>query len=120
MGRNERLLTVALLRAHREGIHDAAAQRFEYGVESRRREAILELEFHFEMHAAAALANGIEAPRALKIAKGSVREAHVNLRAGSKRIARGEFGLQDPMCDFQHGDAFRGGNILHPNPNAPR
>src|SRR5260370_42280269 len=117
MRSTDRLLTVDLLRPHREGIHDAAAQRFEYSVESRRREAILELEFHFEMHAAAALADGIEAPCALKIAKGSVREAHVDLRVGSKRIARGEFSLQDPMCDFQRGDAFRGGNILHPCPD---
>src|SRR5258708_23562386 len=116
MRSTDRLLTVDLLRAHREGIHDAAAQRFEYGVESRRREAVLELEFHFEMHAAAALANRIEAPCALKIAKGSMREAHVNSRVRSKRIARGEFGLQDPMCVFQHGVSFRGGNIPTPNP----
>src|SRR5260221_14724874 len=112
MRSTDRLLTVDLLRPHREGIHDAAAQRFEYGVESRRREAVLELEFHFEMHAAAALANGIETPFALKIAKGSVREAHVNLRVRRKRNVGGEFGLPDPMCGFQHCDAFRGGNIL--------
>src|SRR6202020_3580343 len=113
------LLTVDLLRAHREGIHDAAAERFEYRIESRGGDAILELELHLEVHAAAALADGIEAPCAGEIAKRPVREPHVDLRVWRQRVARGEFRSQDPMRYFQHGDALGCRDILDANPDAP-
>ena len=61
-------------RAHRKRIDDAAAERFEHGIECRRGEAILELEFHLEVHPSAALADRIEAPRAGQVAKWSMRQ----------------------------------------------
>src|SRR5258708_14463984 len=113
------LLAVNLLCPHHEGLDDAAAQRLEHSVEGRGRQAVLEFEFHFEVHARTARADCLEAPRAGQVAEGSVREPHINLRIGGKRVARGEFGLQHTVRNFQRGDTLGGRNIVDPNPDAP-
>ena len=82
-------------------------------------EAILELEFHFEVHAAAALPMASKRQAPVRSRNGPCVRRMSNLRVLSERVARREFRLQDPMGDFQHGDALGRRNIVDANRDTP-
>jgi SsrA-binding protein len=112
-------LRVDFLRPQYEGIHDAAANRFERGPQGRRRQAVLEFEFHAKTDARPALADGIESPLADEVAEGSVDQMHEDLGIPLQRVAGGEFRAQEAARHFDGSHPFRLGPILDAGPRAP-
>src|SRR5260221_11264729 len=88
-------LRVDFLRPLYEGVHNGAANRFERRPQRRRRQAVLEFEFHPKTDARPALADGIESPLADEVAEGSVDQMHEDLGIPFQRVAGGEFLAQD-------------------------